>query len=60
MAMMIDGENCSLCGECRPVCPTGSLFEADGTFMIDPDICNECDGDPRCLAECASGCIFPL
>ena len=59
MAMMIDAVNCSLCSDCKPICPTKSVMEVNGVFSINPETCNECDGDPRCLAECASGCIYP-
>ena len=60
MAMMIDPSDCSVCGDCKPTCPTGSITEADGMFSINPETCNECDGDPKCLAGCATGCIYPL
>ncbi len=58
--MMIDPDECTLCGDCKPVCPTQSIVLQDGVFYIDPDTCTECDGDPHCLAQCATGCIVPL
>jgi MinD superfamily P-loop ATPase len=60
MAMMIDADSCSVCGDCKPVCPTSSVVKVKGVYSINPDTCNECDGDPQCLAECASGSIVPL
>jgi len=60
MAMAIDPDSCSICGDCKPVCPTGAVIKSKGIFSIDPAVCDECDGDPSCLAECASGSIHPL
>ena len=59
MAMMIDPDACSLCGDCKPVCPTRSVLKKSGIYSINPETCTECDGDPACLAECASGAITP-
>ena len=55
--MMIIKDDCSQCGDCKPVCPTRSISEKNGAFSIDPNSCTECDGDPECLNICSSGCI---
>ena len=60
MALQIDPNMCSLCGDCKPVCPTRSVLKTHGIYMINPETCTECDGEPRCLDECASGSIFAL
>jgi len=63
MAMAIDGYECTVCGDCKPVCPTGSIVLQGGLYVIDADSCNECAdlGEPRCLGVCpVDFCIQPL
>lgn len=64
MAMAIDGFECTLCGDCRPACPTEAIALEEGVYRIDATRCNECaenGGEPRCLAVCpVDFCIQPL
>ncbi len=64
MAMAIDGDECTLCGDCEPVCPTGAIVKENGVFSIDAETCNECADsgeDPRCISICpVDFCIQPL
>ena len=60
MAMRIDPEACTACGDCKPACPTKSVINRKGVFSIDERTCNECDGDPECIAVCPADCILPL
>nr|P14939.1 RecName: Full=Ferredoxin-like protein in vnf region [Azotobacter vinelandii]CAA31868.1 ferredoxin-like protein [Azotobacter vinelandii] len=63
MAMAIDGYECTVCGDCEPVCPTGSIVFRDDHYAIEADSCNECTdvGEPRCLGVCPVDlCIQPL
>lgn len=58
MAMKIITDECTACGDCKPVCPTSSITDKKGVFKIDPETCNECEGDadsPQCLAVCPAG-----
>ena len=60
MAMFIDPDSCSTCGDCKPVCPSGAVLKIKGIFSIDANVCNECDGDPQCVSACPSDSIQPL
>lgn len=65
MAMKIITDECTACGDCKPVCPTASITAKGGVYKINADTCNECDGDadsPQCLDVCPSGdaCIVYL
>jgi NAD-dependent dihydropyrimidine dehydrogenase PreA subunit len=60
MAMTIDAEACTVCGDCKPACPTGSVRRKSGIFSIDAATCDECDGDPKCLSVCPADCIQPV
>lgn len=63
MAMFIDSDECTGCGDCKPVCPTRSIRVSNGLYVIDGDTCNECEdsGDPQCLGVCPIDyCIQPL
>jgi ferredoxin len=55
MAMYIDGDECTTCGECELVCPTGAIVNRKGVLSINAKVCTECDGasdEPQCLAVC--------
>lgn len=61
MAMKITDE-CIACAACEPECPTESIYEEDGTFVINADTCVECEGhydEPQCVAVCPVDCIVP-
>lgn len=60
MAMKIDPEICTTCGDCKPVCPTGAVLRTKGVYSIDASLCTECDGDPECVAVCSADSIQPL
>lgn len=64
MAMKIDTELCTSCGECEPECPTASIKPKKGAYVINPDSCTECEGDfdrPKCAELCPiDDCILPL
>lgn len=64
MALFIVADECISCGDCEPECPTNSIREAKGTFVIDKDTCTECEGvykKPKCVQLCPiDNCILPL
>lgn len=64
MAMTIDPDLCTSCGDCEPECPTNSIKPKRGVYVINPDSCTECKGDydaPRCVEVCPiDKCILPL
>lgn len=57
MAVMIDTDECTQCGECKTVCPTGSIRRVGGVYSVNPETCDECvdlgDEDPRCMSTCS-------
>ena len=59
MALTITDE-CISCGACEPECPTESISEGDGIYIINPDTCVECEGyadSPQCVDVCPVECI---
>ena len=63
MAMTIDSESCTACGDCIPVCPTKSITAGKIYYKIDAGTCTECEGhgdSPLCADVCPSGSIAPL
>jgi ferredoxin len=59
MAMKITDE-CISCGACEPECPTESISEGDGIYVINADTCVECEGyadSPQCVDVCPVECI---
>jgi ferredoxin len=60
MAMKIDSDMCTACGDCKPVCPTKSISAGKIFYKIDAGTCSECDGHndtPLCVDVCPAGCI---
>lgn len=54
MAMIIT-EECISCGACEPECPVEAITEGDSIYLIDADLCVECEGhfdSPQCLDIC--------
>lgn len=64
MALKIVAEECISCGDCEPVCPTASIYEAKGVFHITKETCTECEGDfdvPQCVKVCpVDDCIISV
>ena len=63
MAMKII-EECIMCGACEPECPSGAISEGDNIYVIDANICVECEGyydTPQCVEVCPiDECIVPV
>jgi len=62
MAMTID-ETCIACAACEPECPTKAISEGEEIFLIDADLCVECEGhfdSPKCIEVCPVDCIHKL
>jgi ferredoxin len=60
MALKINPDECTMCGDCEPVCPTKSISEGKMTFKIDAASCTECEGtsdSPKCMDTCPAGAI---
>jgi ferredoxin len=48
-------EECILCGACEPECPVGAISEGDDIYVVDPNICVECEGyadTNQCIEVC--------
>lgn len=53
-------EECISCGACVTECPTESISEGDGIYVINAETCVECQGHydaPQCAAVCPVECI---
>ena len=60
MAMQIDCDECISCGACEPECPVEAISEGDDCYIIDPDVCVECEGyydTSQCVEVCPVDCI---
>ena len=51
MAYVIDNQ-CIACGACTGECPTDSIKEADGKYVIDAGTCIDCGA---CAGACPTG-----
>ncbi len=54
MAMKIT-EECIACGACETECPVEAISEGDEIYVIDPNVCVECEGyfdTPQCVEVC--------
>ena len=59
MAMKVTSD-CIACGACEPECPTNSISEGDGIYVINAETCVECVGhadSPQCASVCPVECI---
>ena len=54
MANKITAE-CIACGACESECPNGAISEDGGTWVIDPDKCDECADLNGATSRCAAG-----
>jgi ferredoxin len=55
-------DECINCGACEPECPNEAIFEGDGKYVIDPQLCTECVGfhdHEACQASCPVECCVP-
>lgn len=46
---------CINCGVCLPECPHHAISKGKGIYVIDPDLCTECeeqDDGPACIDVC--------
>lgn len=59
MAMKVDPDVCTACGDCEAECPTVSIAMKRGVAVINASTCDECvdDGGPRCVSACPVDCI---
>ena len=53
MAYVISSD-CTTCGACKEVCPTGAISAGDEQYSIDPDTCVDCG---LCEPECPVSAI---
>lgn len=64
MALTILANQCTGCSACEPECPNEAISEKKNLFVIDPDLCTECEGyfdTAQCVAVCPiDDCIIPL
>ena len=61
MALKIN-EDCIICGACEPECPNAAITEGDEIYIIDPRLCNECEGqfeEPQCAGVCPVDACVP-
>jgi ferredoxin len=61
MAFVIT-EECIACAACEPECPVGAISEGEEIYVIDPDICVECEGHfdtQQCAEVCPVDCCVP-
>ncbi len=48
------GDDCTMCGSCKEVCPADAISEGDPKYIIDPEKCIDCGA---CEEECPVGAI---
>ena len=58
MALYIT-EECTYCAACEPECPVTAISADDDIYIIDPNVCNECEGldEQACVSVCPAECI---
>ncbi len=59
MAMKIDPDMCTACGDCEVECPTVSIAAKSGVYVINASSCDECvdEGEPRRVTVRPVDCI---
>jgi ferredoxin len=50
----IDATQCTGCGACMEICPSGAIYLVDGRAVVDRELCNECEA---CLTVCPAEAI---
>ncbi len=48
-------DNCINCAACEDECPVEAISEGDDIYIIDEDVCVECEGyhdEPQCIEVC--------
>jgi ferredoxin len=61
MALLINDE-CIGCDACVPVCPNKAITAGSPIYIIDPELCTECEGahpESQCVKVCPVDCIVP-
>lgn len=58
LAINIDKEKCTGCGECEKVCPPKILYLNDGHCSVKNDIILECFTCQSCVVVCPSKAIL--
>ena len=56
-------EDCNNCAACEPECPNEAISEGDDIYIIDPNVCVECEGhhdEPACVDVCPVDCITKI
>jgi ferredoxin len=59
MAMRVTDE-CIASGACEPECPVEAISESGDIYVIDQDVCVECEGyydSSQCVEVCPVECI---
>lgn len=62
MPYKIGVESCKSCDQCLTFCPTNAITQIDGQYVIDPDLCNNCEGffpEPQCVVVCPTSLPVP-
>ena len=54
MAVEVNQEKCTACGQCVEICPVEAITMNEGQISINQDDCSECGA---CESECPSGAI---
>lgn len=53
-------DECINCAACEPECPVEAISEGDEIYVIDSDLCIECEGhfdEPQCVLVCPTDAI---
>ena len=61
MALLINDE-CIGCDACVPVCPNKAISAGSPIYVIDPELCTECEGahsESQLVKACPVHCIVP-